>query len=680
MNIYWVFFLFGTLCIYSKLNGINGAIPSKQVMDRLIKGANWNWQHKKTYAVMKSGAGYIDVDVVSKYRLDSRSASKPKMPPKTPTKPKVPPKAPPKVPPKAPPKVPPKVPKVPPKVPPKRPTKPPTIQPVKGNLALGKKATMSSQYAGFAASRGVNGKTTDFFHTRYQNMPWFRVDLGRSYNVQRVVLYNRKDCCGNRFSNAIISVGESLRSLKTCGTFKGPGKKGQRIEINCGKGIKGRFVQVQLRGRGLIHLGEVQVFGASSGPVAPSGGNLALGKKATMSSQYAGFAASLGVNGKTTDFFHTRYQNMPWFRVDLGRSYNVQRVVLYNRKDCCGNRFSNAIISVGESLRSLKTCGTFKGPGKKGQRIEINCGKGIKGRFVQVQLRGRGLIHLGEVQVFGASSGPVAPSGGNLALGKKATMSSQYAGFAASLGVNGKTTDFFHTRYQNMPWFRVDLGRSYNVQRVVLYNRKDCCGNRFSNAIISVGESLRSLKTCGTFKGPGKKGQRIEINCGKGIKGRFVQVQLRGRGLIHLGEVQVFGASSDPVAPSGGNLALGKKATMSSQYAGFAASLGVNGKTTDFFHTRYQNMPWFRVDLGRSYNVQKVVLFNRKDCCGNRFSNAIISVGESLRSMKTCGTFKGPGKKGQRIEINCGKGIKGRFVQVQLRGRGLIHLGEVQVY
>lgn len=95
-----------------------------EVMDRLIKGANWNWQHKKTYAVMKSGAGYIDVDVVSKYRLDSRSASKPKMPPKTPTKPKVPPKAPPKVPPK--------VPKVPPKVPPKRPTKPPTIQPVKG--------------------------------------------------------------------------------------------------------------------------------------------------------------------------------------------------------------------------------------------------------------------------------------------------------------------------------------------------------------------------------------------------------------------------------------------------------------------------------------------------------------------------------------------------------------------
>ena len=77
---------------------------------------------------------------------------------------------------------------------------------------------------------------------------------------------------GNRFSNAVISVGESLRSLKTCGTFKGPGKKGQRIEINCGKGIKGRFVQVQLRGRGLIHLGEVQVFGASSGPVAPSGG------------------------------------------------------------------------------------------------------------------------------------------------------------------------------------------------------------------------------------------------------------------------------------------------------------------------------------------------------------------------------------------------------------------------
>ena len=63
---------------------------------------------------------------------------------------------------------------------------------------------MSSQYAGFAASRGVNGKTTDFFHTRYQNMPWFRVDLGRSYNVQRVVLYNRKDCCGKLYMYLIL--------------------------------------------------------------------------------------------------------------------------------------------------------------------------------------------------------------------------------------------------------------------------------------------------------------------------------------------------------------------------------------------------------------------------------------------------------------------------------------------
>ena len=60
------------------------------------------------------------------------------------------------------------------------------------------------------------------------------------------------------------------------------------------------------------------------------------------------------------------------------------------------------------------------------------------------------------------------------------------------------------------------------------------------------------MKTCGTFKGPGKTGQRIEINCGSGIKGRFVQVQMRGRGYMHLGEVQVFGGSPNTVAQSGG--------------------------------------------------------------------------------------------------------------------------------
>lgn len=64
-------------------------------MDQLIKGVKWNWEHQKTYAVVKSGSGYIDVDVVSKYRLDGRSKLPTTKPPRPPTKKTVKPPRPP---------------------------------------------------------------------------------------------------------------------------------------------------------------------------------------------------------------------------------------------------------------------------------------------------------------------------------------------------------------------------------------------------------------------------------------------------------------------------------------------------------------------------------------------------------------------------------------------------------
>ncbi|XP_048754659.2 uncharacterized protein LOC125665814 [Ostrea edulis] len=638
----------------------------KKNLDYLLKGAKWNWKHKKTYAVVKSGEGYIDVDVVSKYRLDAESIEPIKSTPKAVPKAKLPQPKPPTAKPKPKP-----VPK--PKPQPK-PVPKVTPAPTTGrtNLALGKKAFLSSTMGKFSAALGVNGKLNDFFHTKSQTTPWYRIDLGKSYNIDEVVIYNRK-AAGSRFRNAVISVGESLSTLKKCGTFKGPGKDGQRISIKC-PGMKGRYLQVHVSGRGFLHLAEVQVFGGSGGSSSAGRTNLALGKKAFLSSTMGKFSAALGVNGKLNDFFHTKSQTTPWYRIDLGKSYNIDEVVIYNRK-AAGSRFRNAVISVGESLSTLKKCGTFKGPGKDGQRISIKC-PGMKGRYLQVHVSGRGFLHLAEVQVFGGSGGSSSAGRTNLALGKKASLSSTMGKFSAALGVNGKLNDFFHTKSQTTPWYRIDLGKSYNIDEVVIYNRK-AAGSRFRNAVISVGESLSTLKKCGTFKGPGKDGQRISIKC-PGMKGRYLQVHVSGRGFLHLAEVQVFGGSGGSSSAGRTNLALGKKASLSSTMGKFSAALGVNGKLNDFFHTKSQTTPWYRIDLGKSYNIDEVVIYNRK-AAGSRFRNAVISVGESLSTLKKCGTFKGPGKDGQRISIKC-PGMKGRYLQVHVSGRGFLHLAEVQVF
>ena len=72
-----------------------------------------------------------------------------------------------------------------------------------------------------------------------------------------------------------------------------------------------------------------------------AGGNLALRKKATQSSDYnddpSVYPAINAVNGKLDDFTHTKSDTEnQWWMVDLESAYNVTTVELYNRKTTDG--------------------------------------------------------------------------------------------------------------------------------------------------------------------------------------------------------------------------------------------------------------------------------------------------------------------------------------------------------
>ncbi|HXG60324.1 MAG TPA: DUF1553 domain-containing protein, partial [Planctomycetota bacterium] len=94
-----------------------------------------------------------------------------------------------------------------------------------------------------------------------------------------------------------------------------------------------RFVRLELPGRRrFLHVAEVEVY---------SGGkNVALkGKAAQSSTAYDGHAR-LAVDGNTNgDYFgahsttHTDLQDDPWWEVDLGKAFPIERVVVWNRTD-----------------------------------------------------------------------------------------------------------------------------------------------------------------------------------------------------------------------------------------------------------------------------------------------------------------------------------------------------------
>ena len=96
------------------------------------------------------------------------------------------------------------------------------------NVAVNKRASQSSLYTSNAGSpsNAVDGKTDGRWqsgsvtHTNGQgeNNPWWTVDLGEVYEISKIRIWNRTDCCAERLDNFKILVknqpsGESWRGF-----------------------------------------------------------------------------------------------------------------------------------------------------------------------------------------------------------------------------------------------------------------------------------------------------------------------------------------------------------------------------------------------------------------------------------------------------------------------------------
>jgi len=94
--------------------------------------------------------------------------------------------------------------------------------------------------------------------------------------------------------------------------------------------------------------------------------------------------------------------------------------------------------------------------------------------------------------------------------------------------------------------------------------------------------------------------------------------------------------------------------------------------------------PWWRVDLYNEYAVNKVVISNREDCCGERLDGFQVRVGMSSSRTWDANPMCGTSNKvidGKLVyEVHC-HGRRGRFVTVTVPGdHNILTLCEVEVY
>jgi len=295
---------------------------------------------------------------------------------------------------------------------------------------------------------------------------------------------------------------------------------------------------VRHTGRNYLTLCEVQVYGYGKrgGGGGNKGGLISRGKSTSQSSTGWGGSSSRAVDGKTDGRYghksctHTHNQHRAWWKVNLRGNYHINRVIVWNRVDCCRGRLNNF-----EVLANGHRCGKI---GHSHRRNVVRCGN-RRANWVMVRHTGRNYLTLCEVQVYGY--GKRGGGGGRVHLilrGKRTYQSSTGWGGNSARAVDGKTDGRYghrsctHTHNQHRAWWKVNLGRNYRINRVVVWNRVDCCRGRLNNF-----EVLANNRRCGKI---GHAHRANTVRC-HNWHAHWIMVRHTGRNYLTLCEVQVYG-------------------------------------------------------------------------------------------------------------------------------------------
>jgi F5/8 type C domain/Domain of unknown function (DUF4476) len=295
-------------------------------------------------------------------------------------------------------------------------------------------------------------------------------------------------------------------------------------------------------------LAALVLFATAAAPPARAEVNLALGRPTATSSRSQwsrpddGHGAVDGVKNGSFGF-HTDALPDSWWQVDLGSVQPLDRVVIFNRQDCCAERARTLQVLLSDDGGSWRIVYKHDGSvfgGARDHRPLVVRLQGQPGRYLRLQLAERNNLHLDEVEVYGLD---------NLALGKPTSTSSrsQYSrpddGHGAVDGVKNGSFGF-HTDAQPGAWWQVDLGGLAVLDSVVIYNRQDCCAERARTLMVQLsndGQAYRGVYDHdGSVFGGARDHRPLRVGL-NGAEARYVRLQLRERNNLHLDEVEVYG-------------------------------------------------------------------------------------------------------------------------------------------
>ncbi|MCK5904372.1 MAG: discoidin domain-containing protein, partial [Gammaproteobacteria bacterium] len=163
--------------------------------------------------------------------------------------------------------------------------------------------------------------------------------------------------------------------------------------------------------------------------------------------------------------------------------------------------------------------------------------------------------------------------------------------------------------------------------------------------------------------------------------------------ILQIAEVEVFSDEPD----EGVLLSRYGHATQSSVYQNKMAALAIDGNYSgryqdgSVFHTQVSGdtAPWWQIDLGESYPLSHMKLFNRSDCCMDRLSDINILLSDQpfgdadFSLLETRSDITILPVYTQMLEINVVQiplGYRARYVRIQKTQGSMLSLAEVDIY
>jgi Glycosyl transferase family 2/F5/8 type C domain len=157
-------------------------------------------------------------------------------------------------------------------------TLPPDLSLQHQNVALNKPSWQSSVYepvapeapASQTSGGGNNGlRTGGFgFHTTHEVRPWWIVDLLAPHDIDQIHVYNRSDSAAVAARAAGLDVLGSAEGASWTVVYsnhdEAAGLDGRPLLIHPQSGTPYRFIMLRLRGAGILHADEVEVYGTLS--------------------------------------------------------------------------------------------------------------------------------------------------------------------------------------------------------------------------------------------------------------------------------------------------------------------------------------------------------------------------------------------------------------------------------